>query len=282
MQRINESIASSYKQLSKSHRLLADFISANLEKVAFSNSFELAALSGVSQSTVMRFSKALGYPGFTEMSQAMENELKYRLTALQKFELLGDSSADADILEAVAAADAINIKKNTSSDAMDGIRNLCVRISLAPRVYVYGQGMASFAAGYLAAYLEKIAGNVCALNLTAMDPLTAASGMGEGDLLICLSFPVHNEITRALISHAHSRDAAVAVISEGLDSAIAGNAHISLACEFGEFGVNGTMAPVISLCGSIITILAHTNESCVSKLKRHKDSGEVSELLAEW
>ena len=64
MMRISEIISEMYSGFTKGQRLLAAFVLEHCDKAAFMSSFELASVSGVSQSTVMRFATALGFDGF--------------------------------------------------------------------------------------------------------------------------------------------------------------------------------------------------------------------------
>lgn len=267
MKRINEAIAERYNNLTKGQRMLATFITEHCDKAAFLSSFELAGITGLSQSTVVRFSTALGYKGYTQFQAAMQDELKYRLSALEKFELMSDDASDLDFLKGIAVTDAMNIKKNAGANQLDAMKNLCTRLMLASKVYVYGQEFAAPAASYLASYLQILLHNVCCLNQSGMDPLTGASGIESGDMLICISFPLHRETTKNLIGYCKDHEACIVTISESLDSAIAQEADINLVSECGDFGINGSLAPVISLCCGLICLLARNDENAQKRLK---------------
>ncbi len=267
MMRISEIISEKYSGFTKGQRLLAAFVLEHCDKAAFMSSFELASVSGVSQSTVMRFATALGFDGFTDFQQALQTELKYRLSALSRFEVMSDNPDDNDVFRGIAAADAINIKKNTDLNDVDAVNNLCTRLSLSSKVYIYGQGYASAAAQYLSYYLRILLPNVCDVNHTGVDPISSVADIDNGDLLIIISFPVHSDTTKKLAAFARYKEASVATISEGSKSEISNYADINLISEYGDYGVNGTLAPLISLCGSIICLLVRNDEKAQKKLR---------------
>ena len=267
MMRISEIISEKYSGFTKGQRLLAAFVLEHCDKAAFMSSFELASVSGVSQSTVMRFATALGFDGFTDFQQALQTELKYRLSALSRFEVMSDNPDDNDVFRGIAAADAINIKKNTDLNDVDAVNNLCTRLSLSSKVYIYGQGYASAAAQYLSCYLRILLPNVCDVNHTGVDPISSVADIDNGDLLIIISFPVHSDTTKKLAAFARYKEASVATISEGSKSEISNYADINLISEYGDYGVNGTLAPLISLCGSIICLLVRNDEKAQKKLR---------------
>ncbi|MBQ7623912.1 MAG: hypothetical protein IJS65_01380, partial [Clostridia bacterium] len=56
-------------------------------------------------------------------------------------------------------------------------------------------------------------------------------------------------------------------ISESSHSEVSELSDIALPSEYGDYGINGTLAPVISLCGAIICVLARSDEKFSKKLR---------------
>lgn len=275
MKRINEAITENAGTFTKGQHLLARFVTEHCDKAAFMSSFDLASVTGVSQSTVIRFASALGYKGYGDFQSALQLELKYRLNTLERFELAEEnSSSDLDMLNSIASHDALNIKKNLSLNPLDALNNLCTRMMLAGKVYLYGQQYTAPAASYLAAYLRVLLPNICCLNMVGIDPLSGASGMAPGDLLLCFSFPEHQQMTLDLLAFAREREACTATITESHDSVAAQDADISLIAECGDYGLGGSMAPLISLCSMIVSLLARNDEKARKKMAAFASAGQ--------
>jgi DNA-binding MurR/RpiR family transcriptional regulator len=273
MKRINEAISEKMNSFTKGQRLLAAFILEHCDKAAFMSSFELADYTGVSQSTAIRFASAMGYDSFSQFQEALQTELKFRLNTLERFEILNDKPDEDDLITEIAMTDARNIKKNTGENKCDLIKDIVTRIMLANKVFVYGQGIASAASVYLSSYLRAMLPNICCINQTGLDPLSSVINIGAGDLLICISFPIHSASTLELLSYTKDKGASVITISESRDSQTAHFSDLSLSSEYGDFGINGTLAPVISLCGSIISILARSDEKLSKRLRMVDSAG---------
>jgi DNA-binding MurR/RpiR family transcriptional regulator len=267
MKRINEAIAEKYSAMTKGQKILSEFVLEHCEKAAFMTSFELAAVSGVSQSTTVRFAVALGYSGYTEFQQALQSELKYRLSSLERFELMQDEPSENDLYDSITGTDAHNIKKTAALNDIEVLKSLCTRLSFASKVYIYGQGFCSAAAMYLYSYLKLILPNVCCVNLTGLEPIQSVAEIDSGDLLLAIGFPQYTMSTRRLVGYAHSREACVCTISESHESEIARHAEISMVSEYGDYGVNGSLAPVISLCGALICLLTKSDKRAQRRLK---------------
>ena len=77
MMRISEIISEKYSGFTKGQRLLAAFVLEHCDKAAFMSSFELASVSGVSQSTVMRFATALGFTISIVILAGLREKMEY-------------------------------------------------------------------------------------------------------------------------------------------------------------------------------------------------------------
>lgn len=272
---IRQAIQDNMPALSKAHRLLAGFIQSHPEQAAFMTSFQLAAVTGLSQATVMRLPAALGYAGYTALRQALRDELKYRLDALERFEVMSGLGDPADVIRGIAAADSSNIKKTLSANTPHAVGLLAQKLTQAKKVYIYGQHHAAPAALYLAGYLKTLLPNVECLNLGGIGPNTLMADIGEDDLYLSISFPLHTAATLALLEFAAGRDAFVATVSESAQSEAGRMAGLSLVSEWGDYGVNGSLAPVISLCSAIICLLAQGGADTRIKLARAAEAHKV-------
>ena len=80
--RINES----YSRLSKGQKLLATYITDNYDKAVFLTAAKLGEVVGVSESTVVRFATHLGYKGYPEFQNALEELVRNKLNSIQRME----------------------------------------------------------------------------------------------------------------------------------------------------------------------------------------------------
>ncbi|MDD3299181.1 MAG: N-acetylmannosamine kinase, partial [Firmicutes bacterium] len=83
-------ISSSFSELSKGQKLIAQFITTQYDKAAFMTAAKLGERVGVSESTVVRFAIALGYEGYPELQKALQELIKTKLTTVQRIEMTSD------------------------------------------------------------------------------------------------------------------------------------------------------------------------------------------------
>ena len=82
-----ERITESMDSMSKGQKSIARYILDNYETAAYMTAAKLGEATGVSESTVVRFSMELGYEGYPQMQKALQELVRHHLTAEQRFEM---------------------------------------------------------------------------------------------------------------------------------------------------------------------------------------------------
>ena len=83
-------ITNQLPNMSKSQRKIAKYVLSNTDAVPFFTVGKLATMAGVSEATVVRFAYFLGYNGYTEFQQAMQDAIKRQLTMVERLKLSDD------------------------------------------------------------------------------------------------------------------------------------------------------------------------------------------------
>ena len=184
IQRLNHS----GKKLSKSHRRIAECIVTHYDKVVFMTASKLGEYVGVSESTVVRFAAALGYSGYPQLQKALQELLRHRLTASQRFELTNDMD-HVQVLNKVLKADIQNIRSTLDELDIGSFERAIDAIIQARQIYVMGLRSSAPIAEFFVHYLKFIFPNVRVVTSGVSDVFEQLSRIGERDLLVGISFP---------------------------------------------------------------------------------------------
>ena len=181
-------------RLSKSHRRIAEYILQHYDKAVFMTAAKLGEMVNVSESTVVRFAVALGYEGYPELQQALQELVRHRLTATQRFEMSSNISQE-EVLSTVLKADMQNIRST-----IDGIDNAAFLravqvISGARRIYILGLRSAAPLAQFAGYYLHYIFDDVRVVAAGSTDVFEAISRIEASDVLLGISFPRYSSRT---------------------------------------------------------------------------------------
>jgi len=108
--KIRSQIHKYYPDLSKNLKKVADYFIENSDKIPFMSVHDIAAATGASVASVVRFSQSVGFSGFSEIREAVANSLQSQLQSNHKFPLINDSELD-NLLVRVANQDIKNINE---------------------------------------------------------------------------------------------------------------------------------------------------------------------------
>ena len=259
-------------RLSKSHRRIAEYILQHYDKAVFMTAAKLGEMVNVSESTVVRFAVALGYEGYPELQQALQELVRHRLTATQRFEMSSDISQE-EVLSTVLKADMQNIRST-----IDGIDNAAFLravqvISGARRIYILGLRSAAPLAQFAGYYLHYIFDDVRVVAAGSTDVFEAISRIEASDVLLGISLPRFSSRTIEAMSFARSRHAQVIGLTDGPMSPLHEVADICLSMRTDMASFVDSMAAPMSVINALIVALGIQNREALNA--RFKQLEEV-------
>lgn len=197
------------KKLSKSHRRIAECIVQHYDKAAFMTASKLGQYVGVSESTVVRFAAALGYEGYPQLQKALQELIRHRLTASQRFEMTSDMD-HSQVLAKVLKADMQNIRATMDEIDIHVFEAAIDKILQARHIYVLGLRASAPLAQFLSHYLKYIFPNVTLVTSGISDVFEQIMRINDEDLLIGISFPRYTSRTLEAMELAKNRGASLA------------------------------------------------------------------------
>lgn len=110
-----EHIEAEMPRMSKGQKSIARFILSDYERAAYMTAAKIGEEAGVSESTVVRFTMELGYEGYPHFQRLLQEELKVKLTSVQRLNASRRFSSDAQVLNSILQADIDNLKTTFES-----------------------------------------------------------------------------------------------------------------------------------------------------------------------
>ncbi|WP_019907668.1 MurR/RpiR family transcriptional regulator [Thermoanaerobacter indiensis] len=210
-------IQDNYTKLSKSQKIIAEYIINHYDKAAFMTAAKLGASINVSESTVVRFANTLGYNGYPELQNALQELIKNKLTTVQRLEMTEETDEIA-ILNNVLKADIENIKETINEINKDDFRRVVSDIINATKIYIIGSRSSIVIAEYLGFYLNLIRENVSVVKAGVSDVFEQILRVSENDLVIGIGFPRYSKRTLDVLKYAKSQNAKIVTITDSLIS----------------------------------------------------------------
>lgn len=254
------------QKASKSHKKIAQFICEHYEKAAYLTAAKLGKSVGVSESTVVRFASELGFDGYPSFQRALREAARNKLTAVQRIEVSLDRMKDGDVFSRVLHNDIEHIRETAERTSTDSFNSAVDDIINAKNIYIMGIRSSAALASFMGYYFKLMLPNVVIVQTGSSSELyEQLMRMGEGDVLIGISFPRYSKLTVKALAYADSKGAKTIAITDSMDSPIAENAKsvLTAASDMVSF-VDSLVAPM-SLINALIVAVSIKNHDSVSK-----------------
>ncbi|MBE6688644.1 MAG: MurR/RpiR family transcriptional regulator [Ruminococcaceae bacterium] len=250
------------KRMSKSHRLIADYVAENYEKAAYMTAAKLGAAVGVSESTVVRFAIECGFEGYPEFSRRLQELIPSRLTSAQRAEVTNLRLGDGDILDKVLTSDIEKIKNTMAQVDRDAFYKAADAIINSRTIYIMGVRSSSAPAGFMSYYFSLIFDNVRLVSsTTGSEMFEQVFKASEGDVVIGISFPRYSKRVVHAMEYAKSKGACLIALTDSEESPIARLADYTLLAksDMASFA-DSLVAPMSIINALIVTIGKKKNE----------------------
>ena len=207
---------------SKGQKRIANYILDSYDKAAFMTASKLGKRVGVSESTVVRFAAELGYDGYPDMQRTLQKMIRNRLTSVQRIEVTNDRLGDQDLLSMVLQSDIEKIRLTLEELDRASFERAVEAIVSARRIYIIGVRSSASIATFLSFYFNLIFDNVVEVTAnTASEVFERLLRVGQGDVVIGVSFPRYSSRTVQAMNFARDQGAVTVAITDSEASPLA-------------------------------------------------------------
>lgn len=255
------------RDFSKGQRLIAKYITEHYDKAAFMTASKLGTEVGISESTVVRFATEIGYSGYPQLQQAMQEMIKNQLTSVQRLEVTSSNYAVEELLDASLNQDIDIIRRTRESIPRDQFFGAIDALSEAKSIYILGAGSSLALATFLYHYICLIFPNVHLINATSeAQILQDMVRISKDDVFIGISFPRYSKKAVKAMRYANSREATTVAITDNTVSPIAQNAKFSLLARSDMVSFVDSLVGPLSLINALIVTVAIKKKDEVSTI----------------
>lgn len=267
-----------YPSFSKGQKAIADYLLAHYEKVAFMTAAKLGQAVGVSESTVVRFVTELGFDSYQGLKQALHQLSRNRLTALQRVQITEERIREDGVLGSVLSNDILNISQTLAHIDPVEFESAIEKIVSAKHVYIIGVRTASMLSEFLGYNLNLICDNIRLVNASgAEEVFEQIVRIGEGDVIIGISFPRYSQRTIRALNFARDRGADVIAITDAPSSPLVQFATNLLLARSDMASFVDSLAAPMSLINALIVGVTMSRRSEIEKRL-----GELEQIWDEY
>ena len=234
-------------------RKLAQYIESNPEKAAFLTSARLAEAAGVSNPTVIRFAAALGYKGYPQMQQHMQELVQQRLSVLERAHMDRSSSVKSGIAD-VFEREKENLERCMEEMDFAAAEDAVSRIVKSSVLLVCGMQASEGTAAYAAYTFAKILPCVHQLKRWDIQTVRLLDSSGQDAAALFLYRSRYPAATRQMMEACRERGIPIILITDSLYAPGASLADLLLPLPVRQFSFVDLQAASVSM----INLLAHS------------------------
>jgi DNA-binding MurR/RpiR family transcriptional regulator len=253
------------EKLSRNQRVLARFILANYQNVAFWTVTELAAQSGVSEATIVRFAQRLNFAGYPALQKEIRRMLRADLQGMERFQL-----GAAQATPGSAPLDPITRKEreNLSAlyDAFDpkGFGRAVKALRTASEVVVVGTRSTASLAYHLSFALGKLAIKTTRVTSISSETFDLLTRLDRRACVLVIGFPRYLRELVAVLTFSRQRKLRTVSITDSAFSPLKGDVTIYAPAESASF-VAFHCAPLVLINALVHALgIADSNRTMVA------------------
>src|SRR5512141_469793 len=168
-------VSENYKDLTKSEKQIADYLRKNQEESAFLSAGELADRLGLSEATLVRFARSLGFDSYPAMREVLQENFRRRVTHSARLRSrLDELRETGDIFERLVVSEMDYMTHSLESVDREALHQAVSLMENRKRIYIFGIGPSASLVELMRLRLERFGHQVVPLTTAGrelMEPL---------------------------------------------------------------------------------------------------------------
>ncbi len=281
LNQFRERLENHYARLTKSEREISSYLLSNHDDAVFLPAAELAKRLDVSEATVVRFAKSVGYDSFPELRRELQHIYRTQVTPATR---LQRKLADLKTGEGHILTQVIEMELQYLSEALHNVNTTdfdrAVKIiANAERIFVRGAGPSAILADLFQLRMRRFGVLTISITESGRDLVEKMQLMRPQDVVLATGFHRVSTELSALIDHAHQLKCHTILLTDTLASRFRDKVDVILSARRGPVSTfHSLTVPMAILNGMILAVaMARPGESMAS-LNRFEEMRASYEL----
>ncbi len=260
-------ISERFNQLTKSEKRIANHIRKHQEECAFLSAGELADTLDLSEATIVRFARSLGYDSYPAMRKVLQNTYRHRITHSTRLRnRLDDLRESGDLFERLVVSDMDYMTQALESVNRDDLRRAVELITQHKRIFVFGVGPSVTLVSLMELRLCRFGWQVIPLTTAGREILEPLLLMNENDLLFVICFFDVTPTLHLVLDYAAEVHTPVIMLTDTLGPIVGNKAHVVLSAKRGPVSGFHSLVVPMTIINSLLLSLANDESMVMQNL----------------
>jgi DNA-binding MurR/RpiR family transcriptional regulator len=259
-------LSEKFESFTKSEKQIANYLRKNQEESAFLSAGELARHLSLSEATIVRFARTLGFESYPAMRAVLQTNFRRRVTHSARLRSrLDDLREEGDIFEQVTVTEIDYLTQALQTVSRDALRRAVALIMKHENIFVFGTGPSVSLVDLLDVRLTRFGKHVIPLTTAGRELLEPLLLMTKRDLLIAIGFFDVNPSLQIVLEQAEEKKCPVIFLTDTLGSIIGDKAEIVLAAKRGPVSAFHSLVVPMTIINTILLHIANEDKNKVMK-----------------
>lgn len=214
-------IGESYENLTKTQKKLADFIKDNIHLLPFLSITELGGKTGVSMASITRFTRELGFNGYSEFQKSAADLIRKDVVPMRELKHSITEEGEEGILSRMIRLNINSLETLNSEDLKKNFQESVELITNCRKLYITAARSSYSVAYYLYFMLKEFMEQVELLTEGTGDISNKLQYIEENDCLIAISYERYTRATYNIVSYLNKKGCKIIAITDSHSSPIA-------------------------------------------------------------
>lgn len=267
---IGQIVSEHYQQLTKSEKQIANYIRKNQEEVAFLSAAELADRLELSEATIVRFARTVGFDSYPALREVLQENFRRRVTHSTRLQSRLDELRDGgDIFERMVASEIDYLSHALETVDRQAFHQAVDLMKSHKRIFVFGIGPSVSLVELMDIRLRRIGWDVSPLTTSGREILEPLLKMNEQDLLFVICFFDITPPLQLVLGYANEVKSKVIMLTDTLGSMIGDQADVVLAARRGPVsGFHSLVVPMTIINTLLLALAQEDQEHAVASLDK--------------
>lgn len=275
-----------FNDLTKSEKRIANFLRKNQEESAFLSAGEIASRLDLSEATLVRFARSLGFSSYPAMRTVLQDNFRRRVTHSARLRgRLNDLREGGDIFERLTATEIDFLTQAMDSIKREELNKAVEILHEHDRVFVFGLGPSVSLVDLLELRLRRFGREVVPLTSSGREFLEYLTMMEEKDLLFVICFFDQNPALKLVIDYANKVGATIIMLTDTLEAILGEKVDVVLSAKRGPIGEFHSLVVPMTVINALLLSLASKEQeksmTLLDKLDNLRDQLKAFNTCAE-
>lgn len=262
--------------LTKTQKMIAKYILDNYSDACFMTSTEIATELGVSESSVIRFSRSLGFSGFMDFQKELRKDYQDKVLSISSTVTVPSKrvaqrtklDSHTDSVERHFKNAVHNLETVFSNNSIRSFEKAANIILSSKCKYIAASRGNTCLCDYFSLYLKQMVPHVVMTNTTSLTPVDHMCNIGKDDCLILFSFPRYSSIDKVTAEIAQEAGAQIIIITDKPSSDLAAFATLLFTVPVDSDAFFNSMVAVQFVAEAILDTISQHAKGVEKRLKK--------------